>query len=100
MGIQYSVDCLTYMDLANLIANGNPACDNQLRVTKNGQIYLSENIVGAEQIDNLQFRFETFDAYSNFVGPDAAQDRRWINRLFIATKKHWLDKDTSYVDQY
>ena len=58
---QYDIRTITLEQFRHLIAHGDDKHDNQIRVTKSGMVYLSD-IVGADQLDNIAFRFETFDA--------------------------------------
>lgn len=100
MGKSYDINTLTIDEMKELIANGDDSHDNQIRVTKSGQIYLSQDVVGAEQVHDLQFRFETIDAGGDWIGPNAASDEKWINRLFTAAQKHWKEKKSTYIDSY
>lgn len=98
--MSYNINTLTISEMKDLIASGDDTFNNQLRVTKAGEIYLSQGTVGAEDIDDLQFRFETIDAGGDWIGPNAANDTKWINRLFTAATTHWKMKTTGYIDSY
>ena len=56
---------------------GDDSKNSQLRVSKNGRAYIS-NVVGAEDIDRLCFRLETWAAGNVYVGSDAVNDD-WID---------------------
>ena len=61
----YDIRTITLGQLRLLIACGNDSRNNQIRVTKSGMVYLSEDTVGAEQLDDVAFSFETFLADLN-----------------------------------
>lgn len=99
MNKRYNVLDFKISDLKELIYNGDDTHDNQIRVTKNGIVYLSQDIVAAEQIDGLAFRFETFDAYNGYVGKSASEDDKYIKRLYNAIINNWNDNHgETYID--
>lgn len=79
---KYSVDRLTVDDIQEMIANGDDNHNNQIRVTKDGYVFLPQDIVGAQALDNIQYRFESFDAGNDYVGYKASKDSSWINKLY------------------
>lgn len=97
--MNYSMETLSREQLVELIKNGDDSYDNQIRVTKDGTIFLSR-IVGAEDISNLRFRFETCDAGNGYVGPEAADDDKYINDLYNGLIKTWQSNRTGYVDDW
>jgi hypothetical protein len=48
-------------------------------------------VVGAEDIDNLCFRLETWLAGNGYVGSDAANDDEWIDRVCKVLQENWPD---------
>ena len=70
----YDIRTITLGQFRLLIACGNDSRNNQIRVTKSGMVYLSEDIVGAERLDDVAFSFETFLAHNGYVGVAAAED--------------------------
>ena len=94
----YNVNSLTLDQLCDLIRAGDDTHDNQLRIRKNGDIFLSQD-VGADNLDGIIGRFETFDAYNDYVGPDAAADMNWMKRLFNGIQE-WKKRPVSYIDAY
>ncbi|WP_338627278.1 hypothetical protein QJR52_02775 [Clostridium baratii] len=97
--MQYNMKTLTRDELVELIKNGDDSYDNQIRVTKDGMVFLSR-IVGAENISGLKFRFETFDAGNGYVGPDAAKDEEYIDDLYRALIESWKLNRTGYIDYW
>jgi hypothetical protein len=97
---RYDVYNFTIHDLKEMIAMGDDSHDNQIRVTKSGEIYLSQDIVAAVAIDNLMFRFETFDAGNDYVGVKAAEDEKYIDRLYRTIMKRLEkgEKGQTYID--
>lgn len=84
----YDIRTITLEQFRQLIANGDDTHDNQIRVTKNGMVYLS-CIVGATQLHDVAFRFETFDAHNGYVGKTASEDKSYVKSLFNALKGNW-----------
>ena len=98
---KYDIRNITLEQFRQLIAEGDDRHDNQIRVTKDGMIYLSEDIVGADQLDNIAFRFETFDACNDYVGKAASEDDNHIIPIFNALKGNWESGcRKTYVDDY
>lgn len=95
----YDINTLTIDDVRDMIAAGDDTHDNQIRVTQAGEVYLSQDIVGADSIGNLRFRFETFDAGNGYVGPGAAANDEYISRIYRNLIGNWKDgKWGTYVD--
>lgn len=82
-----------------LLASGNDAEDRQLRVHNSGRVYLSPE-VGAENIAEVLFRFPTWDAGSGYVGPEAAKDQAWVDRIFNALRANWPNPKSRYIDSF
>jgi hypothetical protein len=58
------------------------------------------SVVGAEDIDNLCFRLETWSAGNRYVGPDAANDDDWVDRVYKVLQENWPNPKTSYIDVF
>ena len=98
--LQYDISTMTLNDLKKLIASGDDTHDNQLRVTKNGKVFLSQ-VVAAESLTGIAFRFETFDAGNNYVGKDAADDDNFIQYLYNALISNWNNPSRkTYIDDW
>ena len=95
--MKYNIETLTRNELLELIKNGDDTQNNQIRVTKTGIVFLSQTI-GAEDISNLKFRFETFDAGNGYVGPLAAKDGEYIDELYNGLVATWKLNKTGYID--
>lgn len=99
MNKKYNILTFTISDLKELIANGDDNHHNQIRVTKDGQVFLSQDIVGADNLENIAFRFESFDAGNDYVGQQASQDDEFINGLYNALKQNWNNNcPRTYID--
>lgn len=97
----YDIRTITLEQFRMLVACGNDSHNNQIRVTKNGMVYLSEDIVGAEQLDDVAFSFETFLAHNGYVGVMAAQDDSHVIPLFHALKGNWAGGCShTYIDDF
>lgn len=84
-------------EFVEFIKNGDDRYDNQIRVTKNGDIFLSRT-VGADNIEGLRFRLETFDARNGYVGLAAATDNKYIDELYSGLQNAWKSGRTGYID--
>ena len=89
----YDIKNFSSDDMKELIKNGDDSYDNQIRVTKDGMIYLSQDIVAADNLENIIFRLETFDAHLGYVGKTASEDKDLIEKLYNTImdnyKKGW-----------
>lgn len=89
----------TLEQVRQLIASGNGAIHNQLRVDRAGHAWLS-SVVGGAQLDGLLFRLETWSAGSGCVGGVAAEDERWVQQVFKALRDNWPHPTSDYIDLY
>lgn len=96
--LSYSMQTLTLKEFQKLIASADDSCDNQIRITKDGRIYISEEVVGAEDIEHLHSRYETYEAGNDYVGPNAAQDEAYVKRLYDEIKRNWDSGRKGYID--
>ena len=94
--MQYNVHTLTMEQLRDLISSGDDSKQNQIRIKKNGTIFLSQ-IVGMDCLDGIAGRFETFQPNNHYVGPERAKDDKYMRRLFL-TIQHWVEHPRSYID--
>ncbi len=91
----YDIRTITLEQFRMLIACGNDRHNNQI----SGMVYLSEDIVGAEQLDDVAFSFETFLAHNGYVGVAAAEDDSHVIPLFHALKGNWTEGIShAYID--
>ena len=97
----YDIRTITLEQFRMLIACGNDRHNNQIRVTKSGMVYLSEDIVGSEQLDDVALCFETFSAHNGYVGVKAAEDDRHVIPLYYALKRNWTEGcNHAYIDSF
>lgn len=97
--IHYNINDMTIKDYKNLISNGDDRKDNQLRVDYDGRVYLSRN-TGAEKIHGVKFRWETYDSFNEYVGPNAASDKHYLEETFKEIKYDWENNLKGYIDYY
>lgn len=90
---------LTIENVRSLIASGTDDTHSQIRVSKDGIVYLSKTI-GNRDIEGLAFRLETLQAGNGYVGPVAAQDTKWITRLYECLKANWPNPSSTYIDYF
>ena len=97
----YDIRTITPGQFRMLIACGNDSRNNQIRVTKSGIVYLSEDIVGAEQLDDVALCFETFSAHNGYVGVKAAEDNSHVIPLYYALTGNWRKGCShTYIDSF
>ncbi|GAA3897151.1 hypothetical protein GCM10022228_04870 [Halomonas cibimaris] len=87
----------TESDVAALLGSENDDQDWQLRVSTQGVAYLSKD-VGADNLDDVLFRVETWDEGSGYVGEGAADDTEWVKRIYNVLSKNWPEPTSSYID--
>lgn len=90
---------LSLESVAALIASKDDSAHRQLRVTEKGIAFLSDE-VGNTNIDGLAFRLETWSAHNGYVGEDASQDSKMMERIYNCLKNNWPHPSDSYIDQY
>lgn len=72
-----------------LISNTDDRQDNQLRVNEDGMVYFSRTRIFGKELHNVRFRQETFSALNNYVGPQAASDKEYIEREYNHLVSAW-----------
>lgn len=95
--LSFSIQTLTEKELRQLIAGADDSYHNQIRVKKDGTLYVSR-LVGSKETEELQFRYETLDPGNNYVGTDAAYDDSYIQNLYKSLKNDWDTGRTGYLD--
>ena len=93
-------DALTHESVAQLLASASDRTNTQLRVTKIGVAFISSIDVGADRIDGLAFRLETFNAGGDHVGPAAARNKEWVSTIYKVLKDNWPRPSSSYMDSF
>jgi hypothetical protein len=89
----------TVANTGKLLASKDDSKHRQLRVTKNGIAYLSDD-TGPENVEDLAFRLETWLAGNDYVGIRASQDQAWVKRIYDALKKNWPNPTDKYIDVF
>lgn len=92
-------DDLSIDNIRCLIASGSDDTHTQLRVSSKGIAYLSK-VVGNIDVDGLAFRLETWVAGNGYVGPKAAEDTKWVTRLYECLKANWPNPSSTYIDYF
>jgi len=83
----------------DMLANANDCISHQLRVDWSGDVYIS-TITGAEEIDGVKFRWESWDPGNGYAGPRAASDHEYVKQSVASLKKCWEDGVRGYCDYY
>jgi hypothetical protein len=91
---------LTHESVRDLIASASDSTHTQLRVTAAGIAFISSVHFGAECIDGLAFRLETWNQGADYVGPNAAKDHDFVNRIYNVLKNNWPNPSSTYIDLF
>lgn len=83
----------------DMLANANDCIAHQLRVDWSGDVYIS-TITGSEEIDDVKFRWESWDPGNGYAGPCAASDYEYVRQSVASLKKCWEDDIRGYCDYY
>lgn len=83
----------------DMLSNANDCISHQLRVDWSGDVYLS-TITGAEEIDGIKFRWESWNPGNGYAGPRAASDHEYVKQSVASLKKCWEDGVRGYCDFY
>ena len=84
-------------DVRALLVSKDDTERRQLRVTKAGIAFLSDEI-GNMNIDGLAFRVETWLIGNGYTGEAAANDLAWISRVERVLRDNWPNPTNSYID--
>lgn len=96
---KYNIKSLTIEELKDLIACADDSVDNQIRVTEEGEIYISTT-VGDKDIEGLRLRFETFEAGQGYVGKEASKDSRYLEGMYEDLKQYWYDGSAGDIEMF
>lgn len=87
----------TMEDVRRLLASKDDTQHRQLRVTRNGIAYLSDE-VGFTNEEGLLFRFETWDQGNGYCGAEAAGDDAWVRSVYDDLKENWPNPKAFVID--
>ena len=100
----YDISTLTVEDVKEMLTNGSDKHNNQVRVTKDGKVFLSQDIVGNDETDGLAFRYETFAFQNGYVGSGIEKDKEFIAALYRSLKENWEQykegNSKTYIDVF
>lgn len=93
-------------DIVDLLRSKHDAAGHHmLWVSKKGDLWLEtipDSMSPAQyeksRSQDMQFRFETFQAGNGYVGEEASKDRGLVRRLHTAVTTHWKKGTKGYVD--
>lgn len=89
----------TNQDVANLLASKDDTQHRQLRVTKAGMAYLSDD-VGNIDTDGLSFRLETWLAGNGYTGSGAATNTGFVATIERVLRDNWPEPSSTYIDHF
>lgn len=92
-------DELTFAKVQALIRLGNDIVNTQFCVTKDGYLFLCDDVRNLNR-DELLFRLEMNGAGNDYVGEAAASDELWVNTIFKVVKANWPKPISNYIDDY
>lgn len=88
----------TMEQFRHMLSNADDRQHNQLRVDNDGEVYYSYKHVGAQEIDVVRFRYETFNAFNGYVGPKAASDKNYVAEEYEDLVYGWQHGAKGYYD--
>jgi len=94
---QVNLTYINYDIFRDLLSNANDNIRHQLRVTWSGDVYIS-TITGSEDIQDIKFRWESWDANNNYVGPFAASNSIYVEGLYRELLDCWSQGAEGYID--
>ena len=89
----------TLENVAKLIASKDDSIHRQLRVTKAGIAFLSDDIDPASA-HNLAFRVEIWDSGRDYLGKNASKDAKWVSRVHKLLKDNWPNPIDTFIHTY
>lgn len=96
----YKIESITINQYKDLISNADDRINNQLRVSESGYVYISKKYIGAQNIEDVKFRWETFNPYNEYVGPKAANNLEYIESTYKELKYNWDNNLKGYIDYW
>lgn len=100
MNKKYDIRTFTIDQMRELIYNGNDNFNNQIRVSNDGFIFLSDDKTGLDSIEKIKYRMETFCAGNEYIGPKASTDNKYVSSLFTMFTTAWNDNiNEDYLDE-
>ncbi len=88
---------LTPDSVRDLLASASDATDTQLCVSKDGIAFVRPAV---DSTNGLAFRIETWIRGNDYVGRDAAQDSKWVSRVYDAIRNNWPTPEAEIIDVY
>lgn len=96
----------TLDQLRDLVSHCDADHENHsLWVDQQGEVHitaipqdLTPALWATQHKDLIRFRFETFQAGEGYLGPEAASNDNWMNRLFNSLIRLWEAGATGYRD--
>ncbi len=88
---------LTFENVKLLIASKDDSEHRQLRISKDGFAYLSDDVASAN-LDNVLCRFETWTSGKDYCGVDASNDESWVNEVLHILKQNYPNPKSPYID--
>lgn len=89
----------TLENIKKLIASEDDTVSTQFRVTTEGYLYLSKT-VGNNDLEGVLFRLETNVAQNDYIGEAAANDEKWVKRIYNVIKENYPNPSFSYIDNF
>jgi hypothetical protein len=88
---------LSLSSVKALLASKDDSKSRQIRISKNGYAFLSDDIAN-RNLEDIAFRLETLEAGNGYVGIVASQDDEWVQRIYNVLKENWPKPNGTYCD--
>lgn len=74
-------------DVARIIASDDDSQNSQIRVSKDGRVYVEHVLFGEERLKGVLFRSETLCEGNGYLGPEAAEDPEYVREEYEKLKQ-------------
>jgi transcriptional regulator with XRE-family HTH domain len=78
---------ITGENVQKMIASDDDSQNSQVRVSKDGRVYIDHVLFGEERLEGVLFRSETLCAGNGYLGPEAAEDPEYVREVFKDIKQ-------------
>lgn len=72
---------ITMGDVQKIIASDDDSQNSQIRVSKDGRVYIDHVCFGEERLEGVLFRSETYGEGNGYLGPEAAEDPAYVREV-------------------
>lgn len=90
----------TLNECAALLKSKDDSIRRQLRVLSDGEVIISDKIGKNEAIESYKFALPIWLIGNGYTGPEAAEDKQWVERVHRAVQRFWDEGAAGIVDDF